>query len=434
MSPVSRGRKSKKSNRKRPPGRPGAGSPQRAVELRAGATARGAPWPAPPRAAEIPDWFLPAIDETLAEADVVLAADGPRALEEATSLLLGAQLRRAAGEDEEAAGWFDWWLVELIGGLAARIRGELGRGGAEWEAPWRLLFGIASIAVPSLASRALAAAGGLLRDVAKESDQPAWLHDLADIAATGEVWLMRDAYGTRLAVIASFAYPRAQDPSVFLFDVDACGAIVVVNAGCYDEVSQAAAAWRSLAGESAAGAQPRPVTSADELLCLVHVEDDDVYLGECASDSALDNWYRVMRRLIDLEDALAKRGRPLPARKSLFGGRDTAPTVAAFTAWSVDRHGRPPEAAAVEALAGEWFDGCLPGAEHSASPHRVRYFREVLGDGPSVTVAAKALLPDWVRWNCERAGLPEHLAGPAVVAAAEAPPREFTRDGGACAP
>ncbi|MCK9900619.1 hypothetical protein CC117_20845 [Parafrankia colletiae] len=429
---MSRGRKPKKSSKKRSPGRPGSGQPRRAAGARAGATARDAPGSEPLRAEETPGWFLPAIDETLAGADVVLAADGPRALEEATSLLLGRQLRRAV--DEDAVGWFDWWLVELVGGLAVRIRGELGRGGAGWEAPWRLLFGIASIAVPSLASRALAAARGLLADVVRAADQPGWLHEMAEIAATGEVWQMRDAYGTRLAVIAGFAYPETKDPSVFLFDVDACGDILVVNAGCYDEVSQAAAAWRSLAGESADGAQLRPVTSADELLCLVHADKDDLYLSGRESDSALDNWYRVMRRLVDLEVALAKRGMPLPARTSLFGGHDTAPTIAAFTAWSIDRHGQPPETAAVEALAGEWFDGCLPGAEQAASPHRVRYFQELMGDwvDGEVTTAAKALLPDWVRWNCERAGTPEHLAA-LSIAAAEAEPAPFDRSGSSCA-
>jgi hypothetical protein len=34
-----------------------------------------------------------------------------------------------------------------------------------------------------------------------------------------------------------------------------------------------------------------------------------------------------------------------------------------------------------------------------------------------VTVGAKALLPEWVRWNCEQSGLPRHLTDHAVAAA-----------------
>ncbi len=34
-----------------------------------------------------------------------------------------------------------------------------------------------------------------------------------------------------------------------------------------------------------------------------------------------------------------------------------------------------------------------------------------------VTIAAKALLPDWIRWNGEQDHLPTHLLDPAVATA-----------------
>jgi len=43
----------------------------------------------------------------------------------------------------------------------------------------------------------------------------------------------------------------------------------------------------------------------------------------------------------------------------------------------------------------------LPGTQHATSPHRARYLRTLISDwAPAypVTVSAKALLPEWVRW------------------------------------
>lgn len=163
--------------------------------------------------------------------------------------------------------------------------------------------------------------------------QPPWLGVLPKITATGEVWKMRDAYGTRLAVIAGFTYPGGLDPSVFLFDIDACGMATVVNAGVHDDVADAAAAWRRHAGEPAASAEPWSVTTTDDLVCLVQVDQDEMYIGGDESDSVLDNWFRVLRRDVDLGLAWQRGGTPLPPSKSLFGDSDPAPAAAAFTTW-----------------------------------------------------------------------------------------------------
>ena len=83
----------------------------------------------------------------------------------------------------------------------------------------------------------------------------------------------------------------------------------------------------------------------------------------------------------------------------------------------------------MEALAEEWLEGMLPGTEHSVSPHRSEYLRELIGDwlDDPVTDAVRALLPEWVRWNGEQAGVPAPLIEYAVSAAsggqaAAAPP------------
>jgi hypothetical protein len=71
----------------------------------------------------------------------------------------------------------------------------------------------------------------------------------------------------------------------------------------------------------------------------------------------------------------------------------------------------------------------LSGTDHSVSPHRSESFRELIGDwlDDPVTDAARALLPEWVRWNGEQAGVPAPLIDHAVSAAsggqaAAAPP------------
>ena len=71
---------------------------------------------------------------------------------------------------------------------------------------------------------------------------------------------------------------------------------------------------------------------------------------------------------------------------------------------------------AVEALAEEWLEGMLPGTEHAVSPHRTKYFRELISDWQDdpVTDAALALLPEWVHWNGEQAGVLALLVDRAV--------------------
>jgi hypothetical protein len=223
---------------------------------------------------------------------------------------------------------------------------------------------------------------------------------------------------------ARFWYPGGVDRSVFLFDIDACGPVELANAGAFEEVAQAAAGWRAMVGDTAAGADPSPVGTADQLECLTQWNGGEETLRGSESDSALDNWFRARRRIHDLSAALAKRGTPLPPARSLYHDLDTTPMIEAFTAWHAARHGGQPDPEALDALAIEWLEGCLPGTEHAASPHRVRFQQALIDDWISdpVTVAVKALLPEWVRWNGEQAGLPEHLSQHAADVAAGSVP------------
>jgi len=421
MSPVSRGRKNKKSKTTsslrgtshRRTYDPQAAQPQsafRALQALLG----------PPRR---PAWFDSANKAVLDRAGVVMAARGPRELEQATAELLGAELYRVLREEHEGL-WFSWWFEELTEAATARIREEVASQDGAWEPPWRLLHGLTSIGSPALQSMARTAldrAKKELRGDVAVRQQPAWLRQLGRITATGEVWEMRDAYGARIALIAGFSYPDGVDRSVFLFDIDACGIIEIVHAGVFDDVQQAATAWQALVGDTAQSARPERVVTAERLLCLVHCDSEEEILRGTESRTVLDNWFRARRRIHDLADALRRRGMPLPAARSLYHDLDTDPMAEAFTGWYVHRHGTEPDPEAARALAEEWMEGTLPDTWHAVSPHRVEFQLSLINDwipDDPITVAAKALLPEWVRWHGEQAGLPEHLVDRGVAVAA----------------
>jgi hypothetical protein len=319
--------------------------------------------------------------------------------------------------------WFDWWFEELTQAAAVRIREQVDSGDSAWVPVWWLLHGLSSIGSPALRSEAQTALRRVkkeLRAAAAARQQPEWLRQLARIRASGEVWEMRDAYGARIALIAGFSYPDGVDPSVFLFDIDACGFVQLVHAGVFDDVEQAATAWRAFVGDMAQDARPARVESAERLLCLVHCESGEEILRGSESRTVLDNWFRANRRVHDLADALQKRGMPLPRAQSLYHDLDPDPMATEFIGWYERRHGTEPDPEAVDALAQEWMQGTLPDTWHAASPHRVEFQFALISDWipDPITVAAKALLPEWVRWHGEQAGLSERLIDRAVAVAA----------------
>jgi hypothetical protein len=83
-----------------------------------------------------------------------------------------------------------------------------------------------------------------------------------------------------------------------------------------------------------------------------------------------------------------------------------------FTSWYAGKHGTGPDVEALADLAMEWMEGNLPETWYAVSPERVRFLRGLLSDwvpDDPITLGVKSLLPDWVTWLAERAGLPEHL-------------------------
>lgn len=423
VSPVSRSRKTKKNKKRGPmqanvvrhqqidsPLASAPRSPLDVIESTLGVTRQR------------PLWFDSSIKTVLDGADVLVAAAAPRELEQATAELLGAELHRVVYE-ERSGLWFDWWFEELVAATAARIR-ETADSGSAGVALWRLLHGLTAIGSPALRSIAETEINRLRKAVRRQNafqQQPEWLAGLSRITATGEIWQMRDVYGTRIAVIAGLSYPGGMDPSVFLFDIEACGFVELAHAGVFDDLGQAATAWRTLVGDAADNAEPAPVRTAEQLNCLVHCGLDERAFKGTEPRDVMDNWFRANRRIQDLADALRKSGTPLPEAKSLYHNLDIEPMVRSFTDWYTASHDVEPDPDAVESLAEEWAEGSLPDTWHAVSPHRVEFQLHLINDGwqpdHPITIAVKSLLPEWIRWHGEQTGLPKHLIDRAVAVA-----------------
>ena len=365
---------------------------------------------------ERPAWFDDSIRRVLDSAATLVAATGPRELEQLTTDLVGAELYRAIHDTREGL-WFDWWFAELAD--ATRSRLDRAAGGDEWRPPFWLLHGLAAIAppalVPELPSR------GFVRSLRADPAPPSWLFDATRIAATGEVWRMRDTYGTRYAVIAGFGYPHGSGQHVLLLDIDASGFIVLGDVGVFDDVRQAAAVWRETVGDSGEESQPEPVTDPDQLLCLVHLNPaDEVGVRGDEPRSVVDNWFRADRRIRELQEGMRKRRMPLPAATNLYRNLDITVMTRPFTEWYAATGAVEPNSESVDALAAEWMEGTLPETWFSVSPRRVEFQLVLINDwiADAVTTEVLDLLPAWVRWLSEGAGLPEHLRERVIAAAA----------------
>jgi hypothetical protein len=172
MSPVSRGRKPKKS-KNGSSGRSGAGS-SRAGGVRPGTAAKASLTDLFSVSREEPAWFGPAITVVLDGSEAILTVEGPRALEEAVVELVGGQVRHAV-RDVGRGLWVEQWFALLVQATATRVRDELVLGTAGWEGPWRQLHSLGAMGSPALAAIATTAARRLAAQAARVAE-PRRLH------------------------------------------------------------------------------------------------------------------------------------------------------------------------------------------------------------------------------------------------------------------
>lgn len=377
MSPVSRGRKKK---------------PNKGKSTKAQRTAPMLRSPFADTNMSRPGWFDASIKNLLDGAEATLSAGSTRELEQVVTELVGAELYEAVSGDGHELR-FDWLFHEIVDAAVARRRE------GSTDSMDRLLHGLAAIGTPAL------------RAYAEQHLPKRTLREWPRVTATGEVWRMRDAYGTRFGVIAGFTYPGK-----FLFDIDGSGSIDLVGADVFDDVEQAAASWREQVGDSAKGVEPQPIAAKEDLLCLTECATGELGVMGDESRNVMDNWFRFHRRLGDLVELDL-----LPEPVNLYSGIDPDPMVEEFTRWYSTQHGSEPDPEIVEGLAAEWMEGSLPETWFCVSPGRIRYIRALISDWVDEYIQpTEAMLPHWARWLIQRSDQSNELAEP-VLSAVSAP-------------
>lgn len=208
------------------------------------------------------------------------------------------------------------------------------------------------------------------------------------------------------------------------------GIIALADAGVYDDPEQAAAAWRAHAGDDRAAMVA--ATDSAALACLTEVDTgDERTLRGDEPRPVMDNWFRAPSRLSTLARTLRAQGRPLPVLGSLYRDLDITVLTEPFTDWHLRNLGDKPDPEVVDVLANQWTEGALPETWFCASPGRIRFLHELISDwiDDPITHGVLALLPEWVRWLGERAGLPAEPTRALIDAAHQPSPRLGNRRG-----
>lgn len=426
MSPVSRGRKKKKSSSKGPqvrraPGRdlpPGNGPqaqfapsaafdrgnrteyPQRSALDALSSIARMLPGASEARA-QARAWWPDSHAHVLDAARVLLGCATPVDLEDAVCDLLGRHWRTL--HEQQTTGFSSQeWLEALLD--AAKPR-------AAEPAVRRLIYGLAVIATPGLAHVAL----GLLAKGRADSEEPAWLAVPPTVTAAPGVLLMRDAYGLRFGLLAHVTGPSGP-PRTYLFDVDLChGFTQVLTSGYYADPVTAAAAWRALVGVSATGTEP--VAAPADLLGHVLPGGGliDELFGQPLSDSHFHELYRGDRIVSVIVDALGAAGRPLRwASRDPKLATDLAEELTArFKTWAAATGADLPPATGPDDDVVAWVlrDWVSPGMTEelalACSPHRIAAFTAYLMNDwlDEQQALARAVLEPLARFCLEHGGV-----------------------------
>ena len=320
---------------------------------------------------EWPEWFDGAIERVLAGADALTAARDARELDQRVAELVGAQLYATLQAGRSLR--FGWWFSELVEATVERVEqgDDPGRVASVW-----LLHGLTAQGTDLPADLLHRARHSVRSQLA---GLPGWLAGMPRLRATGEVRHLRDIYETRFGMIADYVLPGDASPGWYLWDIDASGFVVLADAGVYDDAEQAAEAWRAQVGDS--DSTVALVDDPADLRCLVELDTgDEMSVRGDEPRRVMDNWFRADARISCLARTLRSQGCPLPARASLYHDLDVTVLTEPFTDWHLRTLGSAPGPEVADALAAEWMEGALPETWFSASPARVRFQRELIGD------------------------------------------------------
>ncbi|KII00010.1 hypothetical protein LP52_03415 [Streptomonospora alba] len=353
--------------------------------------------------------YVEGLKEADREFDLLIESEEAKEIDESELFERAEQL---SGYDSDPVGWLD-----LLAESAAREITDAAKT-PRWESPWMLLRGMMAWVpyVPDsesgspleAASMALMEAGQRLLD---DGALPRLPDPLQDLRPQPTAWplVLHDAYGSRAALMAPFAYgDERHDPHWYCWDIDRCAGELVLSAGVFGSAEEAAAQWRTAVGDSAPADAAPQRCSGQEAADLLEIAMDTHLLAGMRigneDDGLVVEQFRSAARAeevsISFEDRL-----PLPQAgpesESHHGAED-------FRAWYTDRHGTAPEAGAVTTLAEVWGpEGGPVSLRYACSPHRIRSAAMVLGDSddPAEAQRVLGLLPDWVEWCLDHSGL-----------------------------
>ena len=237
----------------------------------------------------------------------------------------------------------------------------------------------------------------------------------------GEPLAARDAYGSRLLLVAPFSYDGGAPDHWYAWDIDLCWIAVVVGAGVFASAGDALREWRDAVGPAAAGAALSPCAAGmtARLLapCLRTGFLADMLQGR-EPRALIREYYRLRRRARDLTGSADAGAASAPF--------DPGDADDAFLDWYATRHDDVPGAVAESAgtILGEWGPQENPDKRsfYACSPHRIEMAAHLIRESYFAGYANPALrlLPEWTQWCIEQSGLNEDAAARSREAARSA--------------
>jgi hypothetical protein len=319
------------------------------------------------------------------------------------------------------------WLRALADETGAALRAALAQGADDWQKLWALLCGLAlttprapADAVNETAPKVreefpdikdphetmLVEAGKAARLLANRALAPSAGCPADGARPAGEPLVARDAYGSRILLMAPFSYDGGASDHWYAWDIDLCWITVVVGAGMFASAEDALGEWRDAVGPAASGAAPSPCAAGMTARLL----------APCLETGFLANMLqgREPRELIHEYYRLRRRARDLTVSADADAGWspfDADHVQDAFLDWHAARHDDVPQTAteATGTILGEWgpHENLDQRSFYACSPHRIEMAAHLIGDGYFADQAnpALTLLPEWTEWCIEQSGL-----------------------------
>jgi hypothetical protein len=322
------------------------------------------------------------------------------------------------------------WLEALADEAEDALRTDIATDGGDWPQLWTFLCGLHEATIPLK----LEFTASLLAD---RSLTPSIGYPIVEWQPTGDALVARDAYGSRLLVVAPFGEAKtdvqngpADSPALdhwYAWDLDWCSMGMVVAADPHGSAAEALAGWRDAVGSVAASAELSPCPP-DMVVRLLHPALAlgtiwEVPLGGEPVE-LMHEYFRLHHRARVLADYLVDR---LPEQtEDEVEEPEVEDLAESFVDWYSERdgassHSRDQTAEAVECILAEWGPFSSPDKAmlHACSPHRIEVTGALLRDGyePDQANAALQLLPDWTRWCLSRRPITPEAATRSLEAA-----------------